>query len=537
MVMSFLSNPLAAVTPERADMAALITTPDAETSGGTFLAELQKALSPDMPQPDNLAVPEATSVEIANFTATPEILLKSEKSFKSREAFKTDKTAEIPAVNAEEISEIPVVTAQEIVEILLLNLPAQPQSPQDFSVKEQTGELPFKTLPIAEARTFRFDSVPEIPVQITPGNPVLKAELPVENMEAGNLEETFIKLGKAIDEVNAGLLKSSVDTKEIGDFPQEKTPDVDLLKASKTVTENLSLASDIAVQSFKNLPVVKAKKSEIPAFTNDVRVLEGAIVSLEVTLPKEKIPTEKEERTFSFTMPESVKEMPETGDFTEEKKSFKSDIPAFKNEITTENSIPEKGEKPVQNEMQLHKPAQISETKIEAQFPNIVNSANPAFKTPAPQVVRTEVLHVPVMSFTETAVPAIQKLEKADGGTMRLVLMPEALGQVKLEVVVENKIHTAITIQVENHEAKRQIEAQMPALKEQLVQSGMVIDKMNVEVKTDFKNLSQFAGFQQQPKQEERESRKKFVDSFKYLRETVGEDNSEHARQFIEQYI
>jgi len=229
--------------------------------------------------------------------------------------------------------------------------------------------------------------------------------------------------------------------------------------------------------------------------------------------------------------------MTETGDFKEEKKYFKSDIPDFKNEISTENSIPEKGEKPAINETQSQKPAQISEIKADVQFPNIVNSASPAFKTSVSQVVKTEVLHVPVMNFTETAVPAIQKLEKAEGGTMRLVLMPEALGQVKLEVVVENKIHAAITIQVENHDAKQQIEAQMPALKEQLVQSGMVIDKINVEVKTDFKNLSQFAGFQQQPKQEERESRKKFVDSFKYLRETASEDNSEHSRQFIEQYI
>lgn len=153
---------------------------------------------------------------------------------------------------------------------------------------------------------------------------------------------------------------------------------------------------------------------------------------------------------------------------------------------------------------------------------------------------KTGKVYVPVEQFAPVAVPAIGGLLREEGGgSMRLVLRPEALGEVKLSVVVGENDHTAVHFHVESHEAKKQIESQMPLLKEQLAQSGMVVEKITIEIKSDVKNQPASSGFQNfsQGRQEERESRQRFVDSFKYLKEAVKTSNQEGLRQFVAQYI
>lgn len=168
--------------------------------------------------------------------------------------------------------------------------------------------------------------------------------------------------------------------------------------------------------------------------------------------------------------------------------------------------------------------------------------------TQAENVVRTEPFRpmapvvpkvtVPVVRTYRQVVPqempmvvqtAVRTFPAGTGGVVQMLLTPESLGEVLVAISVRDAM-TEVRINTESHESKKIVEAQLPALKEKLVQSGLQVDHIEVRTKQDdaVQSDASRAGRQGQggQQQEEQKSRQDFVRSFRHL---AGEERREQA--------
>ncbi len=127
---------------------------------------------------------------------------------------------------------------------------------------------------------------------------------------------------------------------------------------------------------------------------------------------------------------------------------------------------------------------------------------------------------IPVESFAHTTSIIVRNSPIGESSAVRLVLTPEALGTVVVQMQM-NERENLLRIEVESHETRNVIEAQLPALREQFVQNGVRMDSVSVQVKqpeqTSQGTQQQFTG--QQQRQEDKEQRAAFLRSFGNSRE------------------
>ncbi|HEY8342567.1 MAG TPA: flagellar hook-length control protein FliK [Calditerricola sp.] len=104
---------------------------------------------------------------------------------------------------------------------------------------------------------------------------------------------------------------------------------------------------------------------------------------------------------------------------------------------------------------------------------------------------------VPVERFAEQAAPALLRAlhMNASGQTaeVRLLLVPEQLGKVDVQLAVHNG-RVTIAFAVDTSAAKEALESQIPQLRWQLEQQGLVLDKVSVTQGTSG-GLAFFHGF------------------------------------------
>ncbi len=128
---------------------------------------------------------------------------------------------------------------------------------------------------------------------------------------------------------------------------------------------------------------------------------------------------------------------------------------------------------------------------------------------------------VAVHRWADTTFGALRTLPAGRGAAIAMTLNPENLGSVMVELTI-NKGVASIKIQTERAETRRILEQHAVALKDKLVQSGMSVDNLEINVRDgDLRQdaRGELAGDRRRNEREEQSARQEFVDSFRYLRE------------------
>lgn len=140
-----------------------------------------------------------------------------------------------------------------------------------------------------------------------------------------------------------------------------------------------------------------------------------------------------------------------------------------------------------------------------------------AVNTPNREAQALPLYHTPVESFAPTTSMIVRNFPAAMGGTARIVLTPETLGTVVVQLRVSEQ-QNLLRIEVESHETRSIVEAQLPLLHEQLAQSGVRMENIQVHVtqsEQSFAGTAQQQGqSNQQQRFDDREARAAFVRSF-----------------------
>ncbi len=143
------------------------------------------------------------------------------------------------------------------------------------------------------------------------------------------------------------------------------------------------------------------------------------------------------------------------------------------------------------------------------------------------------VYRVPIQNFAPNASAIVKNLDMQKGGSAKLILSPEALGTVVVNLNLQESLHS-INIEVASQSAKTAIEAQMPQLREQFVAQGVRIDTIAVQVRDNEKSQSFNSSTQQhssQQKQEDREARASYLRSFEQRTDADGRGRSDSRSQ------
>lgn len=154
-----------------------------------------------------------------------------------------------------------------------------------------------------------------------------------------------------------------------------------------------------------------------------------------------------------------------------------------------------------------------------------VDSINTARNTNTVQQKKTtisEPVKVPSDQFAVTTHEFV-RARTHDDGMVRMVLQPEDLGTVTVQYTVRNN-EAQLGVQVETQTAKNIIESQISTLRDQFTKQGITLDKIEVKVQSEEKNLASQQSFADGNKgggtsQQEQESRQSFVRSFKHTPE------------------
>ncbi len=136
------------------------------------------------------------------------------------------------------------------------------------------------------------------------------------------------------------------------------------------------------------------------------------------------------------------------------------------------------------------------------------------------------VFRVPVDNFSANTSVIVKNLSVSNGGAARLIMSPEALGTVVVNLNLQES-QRSLSIEVANESARQAVESQMPQLREQLAQQGVRVDSIGVQVRDTEKTQNSQNSFQHQQssqhKHEEREARASFARSFDQRSSTDGE--------------
>jgi flagellar hook-length control protein FliK len=175
-----------------------------------------------------------------------------------------------------------------------------------------------------------------------------------------------------------------------------------------------------------------------------------------------------------------------------------------------------------------------------------LNAASfPAF-SPAPAtmmpVIAPEIPYQPIVparefaQYTGSRLAASRNIEQVNSVTMKLA--PQELGQVTVAIDMQQS-NATLRIEVENQAARQTVEAQLPQLREQLMQQGIRVEKSDIVLRPasaeqnqqqnaenkggQMNNNSQSGQENARQQRQGQEQRQAFVRSFRYLQEEQGQ--------------
>ena len=115
--------------------------------------------------------------------------------------------------------------------------------------------------------------------------------------------------------------------------------------------------------------------------------------------------------------------------------------------------------------------------------------------------------------FPSTGLQLIKNLPENGSGTAKLILQPQALGTVIVEInMTQNKMR--MDVKAETQEAVKMIENQLGSLKEKLASNGIITEKIDVSLNQEnLQNFGNAGHFQKQGKREDKTARNAFIQS------------------------
>ncbi len=115
--------------------------------------------------------------------------------------------------------------------------------------------------------------------------------------------------------------------------------------------------------------------------------------------------------------------------------------------------------------------------------------------------------------FPSTGLQLIKNLPENGSGTAKLILQPQALGTVIVEInMTQNKMR--MEVKADTQEAVKMIENQLGSLKEKLASNGIITEKIDVSLNQEnLQNFGNAGHFQKQGKREDKTARNAFIQS------------------------
>ncbi len=135
---------------------------------------------------------------------------------------------------------------------------------------------------------------------------------------------------------------------------------------------------------------------------------------------------------------------------------------------------------------------------------------------------------VPIEQLPNNAGMVIRSMQEAQEGQARLILRPEALGTVVVNLNLQEQVRT-VHMEVANDAARQAVESQIGQLHAELARNGVQVDTIRVSVRESEQNNTNTSAHQHssQQKHEDREARTQFLRSFEQRKD---EDASRRER-------
>ena len=205
------------------------------------------------------------------------------------------------------------------------------------------------------------------------------------------------------------------------------------------------------------------------------------------------------------------------GEQSENRATQQADVQATAQQ-TFNNGAPQRFDEVLREQAQARRSFAPAATAAEGRT---VNGATAERAASGRERVITTLRRVAVHRWADTTFGVLRTLPAGRGAAIAMTLNPENLGSVMVELTV-NKGVASIKIQTERAETRRILEQHAVALKDKLVQSGMSVDNLEInvrdgELREDARG--ELAGDRRRNEREEQSARQEFVDSFRFLRE------------------
>ncbi len=126
------------------------------------------------------------------------------------------------------------------------------------------------------------------------------------------------------------------------------------------------------------------------------------------------------------------------------------------------------------------------------------------------------VFRIPIDQFAANTSAIVRQFDGVQGGSAKLILSPEALGTVVVNLNLQES-QRSLSIEVSSDHARETVQSQMPQLHEQLAAQGVRVDSVSVTVRQNDAAMQSSSQNQQQSsqqRQEDREARSAFLKSF-----------------------
>lgn len=110
-------------------------------------------------------------------------------------------------------------------------------------------------------------------------------------------------------------------------------------------------------------------------------------------------------------------------------------------------------------------------------------------KATAEQPQQQTQLQVPIGQFVPTTSTILRNFTASNGGSVKMILSPEALGTVVVKLTM-NERQSKLVMEVESSATKSIIESQLKTLQDQLSQNGVSMDSISVNVRSESRQSS-----------------------------------------------
>jgi hypothetical protein len=295
---------------------------------------------------------------------------------------------------------------------------------------------------------------------------------------------------------NAGISYSAVESDDIDNSTHTRTTITHPITTPHQVNLNNNTPGEVVVANPKISKSVSPHKSneklsESDSYSNDVTRLEQNPMTVtkstnelnqfvpqkDDTSDSEYVSTlsiDSEDRRSLVFQSLSVKESQST-----EKQTVSSNT-NFNDVLVSSERRMDSGS-PVSSQTQINTTSQQQPTLSVA---SAIEHGRTQNKVQTESPLQLPQLQVPIGQFVPTASTILRNFTATNGGSVKMILSPEALGTVVVQLTM-NERQNKLVMEVESSATKSIIESQLKNLQEQLIQNGVSMDSISVNLRSD----------------------------------------------------